>query len=203
MYTDKSKWETLSASKESSDIVKLFGIRNNILVNEAKILRIGNDTSDESEMIHMDGIFTRSTVITTKLIGERGLFICSYQGQILIREQYDDIIAYYVIDNEPNEIPKPINLLTIEKLKSIKEGQVFMTGEIENSPEGLNMSSSNIGKKLMWVAKRGTIHDWAIYAHWADKGFDFVLTQGDKVTSKDNIKKLVNCDDEALSMYRF
>ena len=63
------------------------------------------------------------------------------------------------------------------------------------------MTNSNIGKKLLWLAKRGAIHDWAIYVHWADRGFDYVLHEGDKV-SKYNVRKLIKCTDEALNMYR-
>ncbi len=85
----------------------------------------------------------------------------------------------------------------------MKPSTVFAKGEIENSPDGLFMTTSNIGKKLIWVAKRGGIHDWAIYCHWADKGEDYAREHGDKVTSERNIKMLVPCDNEALSMYRF
>ena len=85
----------------------------------------------------------------------------------------------------------------------MKPSSVFASGEIENSPDGIFMTSSNIGKKLLWIAKRGGIHDWAIYCHWADKGIEYVISNGDKVTSPQNIKKLVPCDDEAFSMYRY
>jgi hypothetical protein len=94
-------------------------------------------------------------------------------------------------------------MLTIQQLKEMKPESVFASGEIENSPDGLFMTSSNIGKKLLWIAKRGGIHDWAIYADWADKGINHVIGNGNKVTSKPNIKKLVPCDDEAFKMYRY
>ena len=93
--------------------------------------------------------------------------------------------------------------LTLQKLKDMEPGTVFAKGEIENSPEGIYMSSSNIGKKLKWVAKRGIIHDWAIYTHWAEKGYDFILKSGDKVTGENNIKKLVQCTKDAFEMYRY
>jgi len=49
---------------------------------------------------------------------------------------------------------------------------------------------------------RGSIHDWAIYVHFATNDIAFVLSQGDKVHDKENIRRLVPCDDEALAMYR-
>ncbi|HXS59740.1 MAG TPA: hypothetical protein VN703_02890 [Candidatus Sulfopaludibacter sp.] len=80
---------------------------------------------------------------------------------------------------------------------------VFATGVIENSPDGVYMTNDNLGKKLRWVAKRGRIHDWAIYIHWAEKEEDWIRDYGDKVTSPSNIKKLIPCDDAAFSMYRY
>lgn len=54
-------------------------------------------------------------------------------------------------------------ILTLEMLKAMKPHTVFATGITDNSPDGIFMTNENIGKKLMWVAKRGEIHDWAIY----------------------------------------
>ena len=94
-------------------------------------------------------------------------------------------------------------MLTLEQLKAMPPGTVFAQGEAENSPDGIYMTSYRIGDPLLWVAKRGGVHDWAIYIHWADQGRDFVISNGDKVMDKANIKKLVPCEDEAFKMYRF
>lgn len=94
-------------------------------------------------------------------------------------------------------------ILTLEMLKAMKPHTVFATGITDNSPDGIFMTNENIGKKLMWVAKRGEIHDWAIYIHWAEKGEEYVRDYGDKVTSPSNIKKLVPCDEKSFSMYRY
>ena len=93
--------------------------------------------------------------------------------------------------------------LTLEDLKEMQPFTVFATGITENSPDGIYMTNENLGKKLMWVAKRGEIHDWAIYIHWAEYGEEYVRDYGDKVTSPTNIKKLVPCDEEAFKMYRY
>lgn len=93
-------------------------------------------------------------------------------------------------------------MLTLDKLKSMEPEAIIATGTIQNHPDGLYMTNENIGKELLWVAKRGYYHDWAIYCHWADSSMDYVLTNGDKITTDSNIKKLVPCDEEALRMYR-
>ena len=94
-------------------------------------------------------------------------------------------------------------ILTLENLKSMRPGEIIASGVTRNSPEGVYMTDNDYGRKMIWIAKRGAIHDWTIYIHWESNGFDFVLSQGDKVTNKENIKKLVPCDDEALGMYRY
>jgi hypothetical protein len=94
-------------------------------------------------------------------------------------------------------------MLTLQELKDMKPGIVFAHGTTVNAPTGIYMTNEDKGRELLWAAKRGGIHDWAIYIHWADKGLKYVVEHGDKVTSPGNIKKLVPCDDEAFSMYRY
>ena len=90
--------------------------------------------------------------------------------------------------------------LTIKQLEDMPPETVFARGEIIDSPDGINMTNS--GKLLRWVAKRGRIHDWAIYCHFADKEWWEIEQHGDKVLNQNHIKKLVPSTDDALSMYR-
>lgn len=94
-------------------------------------------------------------------------------------------------------------ILTLDDLKNMEPETVFASGEVPNSPQGIYMTNNDIGRKLLWAAKRGGIHDWCIYIHWSDMGMDFVLRSGDKVMDEKNIKKLVPCDNEAFKMYRY
>ena len=92
-------------------------------------------------------------------------------------------------------------MLTLQQLKDMEPGTTFATGETIDNENGINMTRS--GQALRWVACRGGIHDWAIYIHKASWSEDEVKSNGDKVTSEHNIKKLVPCDDEAFGMYRY
>jgi len=92
-------------------------------------------------------------------------------------------------------------MLDLETLQTIPKGTIFAKGETTDDQNGINMTRS--GKQLKWIAKKGYGYDdWAIYAHWATMSDHFVETQGDKVTSEQNIKKLVPCSDEVYSKYR-
>lgn len=94
-------------------------------------------------------------------------------------------------------------MLTLEQLKSLPPESIIAQGIIENSPEGIYMTNDKIGKKLIWVAKRGVIHDWAIYVSWEENGLQYALDFGDKLYDEKHIKKLVPCTEEAFKMYRF
>ena len=90
-------------------------------------------------------------------------------------------------------------MLTIKKLKAMKQG-IFDTGEAIDGPDGINMTNS--GKMLRWVAVRGYVYDWTIYCGLAEQSESYIRDMGDKIYSRDVIKRLVACDDEALGMYR-
>lgn len=89
--------------------------------------------------------------------------------------------------------------LTTEQLREMKAG-IFAQGTCADNATGCNMTGS--GKLLRWVAVRGDIADWAIYLHFADRDWDWIRRRGDKTHSKDNIRRLVPCSEEALAMYR-
>lgn len=91
-------------------------------------------------------------------------------------------------------------MLTLQSLKDMPQHSIFATGIAEDNEEGLFLMGT--GKPLRWVAVRGGIHDWAIYAHHAYMEEEAVARIGDKVHDERNIKKLVPCDDEAFAMYR-
>lgn len=92
--------------------------------------------------------------------------------------------------------------LTIQQLKTIPPQTIFAQGTVKNHPDDVFMTTSRVGDKMVWVAKRGIIHDWAIYIHWAERGAGYAANYGDKIHSEEIIRRLVPCTDEAFSMYR-
>ena len=117
-----------------------------------------------------------------------------------------ECLQYCEYDNEDEIYDvtyKKINMLTLEQLKEMPPETVFAQGEIENSPDGIFMTDSDIGRKMIWAAKKGGVNDWAIYIHWAVRGIDYVISNGDKVTVECNIRKLVPCTDEVFKMYNY
>lgn len=89
--------------------------------------------------------------------------------------------------------------LTKEKLEQMEPG-VFAQGTVSDNAVGVNMAGS--GELLRWVAVRGAGPDWAIYIHWATSAWEYVASNGDKIYNKENVKKLIDCDGEALARYR-
>ena len=92
-------------------------------------------------------------------------------------------------------------MLTLEDLKAMPPHTIIAEGTANDSPDGLFMANTN--RPLKWVAVRGSVHDWAIYCHFADKSIDWIKKHGDKVYNEKHIRMLVPCDDEAFKMYRF
>jgi len=85
--------------------------------------------------------------------------------------------------------------ITLEDLKAMDPSTVFAFG---SSTEPILHT-----EEVNWVAKRGVVHDWAIYYHTSDKSIEWIEKWGDKCTTESVIRRLVPCDDSAFSMYRY
>lgn len=94
-------------------------------------------------------------------------------------------------------------ILTVEMLESMDPYSVIASGVVDNSPEGIFVTRYHPEEKVMWVAKRGYIHDWTIYYHWEKYEQRYVLEHGDKLFNRETIRRLVPCTDEAFLLYRF
>ena len=92
-------------------------------------------------------------------------------------------------------------MLDMKSFLKIDSGKVFDRGEIIDCPEGLHMART--GRMLKWVAVKGYADDWCVYTHFADNDWDFIRRSGDKVTGKENIQKVVPCDEDVFSCYRY
>lgn len=86
-------------------------------------------------------------------------------------------------------------MITLDYLKKMKPGSVIATGVVKD--ERL------YSEPVRWVAKRGAIHDWAIYYHLEGTDQAFIEKHGNKCISESVIKSLVPCDDDAFKWYRY
>ena len=80
--------------------------------------------------------------------------------------------------------------ITLQMLKDMEPG-IFASGEFLYD-----------GGMKKWVATRGGIWDWAIYYDLPYKTDQEVKDMGTKLHEMPKVKELVNCDEEALAMYR-
>jgi len=117
-------------------------------------------------------------------------------------------------------------VLNAKMLNDMPPDCVFATGVTTDSPTGANINGT--GRKMCWIAKRGTINDWAIYVMFVDElvttissleQFDFtrqvpeeyynhplvvatLMSIGHKLVSLTNVARLVPCEIDALELYR-
>lgn len=104
-------------------------------------------------------------------------------------------------------------MLNLETLDSLPAGEIFQTGTfVDNYEEGdgniaLCFPVSN--KIVRWVAVKGDFEkhsDWCIYCEnpheYAFRSIHDIKRRGDKIYGAKNIKKLVQCTDEAFDRYR-
>ena len=94
------------------------------------------------------------------------------------------------------EKPKKITLDVFEALPNVSP---FMAGTFVDSPEGISISDS--GDTLNWVAKKGARNDWAIYCS-KETDLEKIMKQGDKIITKESIRKLVDCTDKVFAKYK-
>lgn len=80
--------------------------------------------------------------------------------------------------------------LTLQNLKDMEPG-IFAKGEFLYD-----------GGFKKWVAVRGNIHDWAIYYGLTFDDDQKIKDWGTKLHEMPIVQSLVDCEPEALAMYR-
>jgi hypothetical protein len=83
-------------------------------------------------------------------------------------------------------------MMTLEILEAMEPHSVIATGTADNI----------YNTPIRWVAKRGFIHDWAIYYGEESQTVEQIKSYGSKVRAESIIQRLVPCDDAMLKMYR-
>ena len=147
-----------------------------------------------------------------------------------LQEKVDDLITERdklknalgeIYDIANKNVSKETRMLTVEKLKTMKQDTIFATGQGRilhpwfNNAKNIDENKETI---VNWVAIRGGYWDWAIYhsmdanlepAPYFDgdthlKATDEQIARGGaKLIKKEKIKEFVPCDDEAFKMYRY
>jgi predicted lipoprotein with Yx(FWY)xxD motif len=107
----------------------------------------------------------------------------------------------HALEKDPKTVFNPESVMTIEKFSKIEAHSPMCHGESIDNYTGINLSNSD--QKLKWVAIKGGAEDWAIYAGFTYHTYEDIARGGDKVVMEKNIRKLVPCDDEVYSRYRF
>lgn len=100
--------------------------------------------------------------------------------------------------------------LSKERYDSTPHGALISWGVIENSPDGVYMTSEHGVFPLLWTAWKGHGPDWAIYVMNFETliaNENLFMTQychdyWDKVHWKDLIARMIDADPEVLEMYR-
>ena len=93
-------------------------------------------------------------------------------------------------------------MLTLKQFIDLPDNEIFAKGIVQNNPEGVHLTNNRLNNDLMWVAKKGSANDWAVYIAWAEKGEEYTENHGDKILIKDHILRLVPCEEVVLHLYR-
>jgi hypothetical protein len=68
---------------------------------------------------------------------------------------------------------------------------------------GVFFTDKNIGRLMKRVAVKGIIPDWTMYFFRDDEmDYEEVAMHGDKLSDRDTIQRLVNCEDAVMALYR-
>lgn len=90
-------------------------------------------------------------------------------------------------------------MLTREKLNKFEPGTIFASGLDFDGENGINLW--NTGELIRWVAVRGGVDDWAVYADKASKSAESVRDFGCKL-SRGEATKLVLGNQDFCNRYR-
>lgn len=92
-------------------------------------------------------------------------------------------------------------MLTLEKLQKMEPGEIIAKGYALNQPNDVYLTDAYPGRRLRWIAVRGRIADWAIYANWDNVPDEDILTNGDKMSLM-FLNRFLEASPEAIKAYR-
>lgn len=84
-------------------------------------------------------------------------------------------------------------MFTREKLDKFEPGTIFASGLDFDGENGINLW--NTGELLRWVAVRGGVDDWAVYANKSKKTAEYIKDYGCKLSRKEATKLVIGNQD--------
>ena len=88
-----------------------------------------------------------------------------------------------------------------KKIIKENEDKIVHFGITIDNFTGINITNSN--RLIRYVVKIGQANDWAIYTGWENWSELKIAFEGDKIRSKENIRKLIKCSDKIFERYRY
>lgn len=93
--------------------------------------------------------------------------------------------------------------LNKEDFSGYAPGTIMGMGITTNDLNGAYMTDNDKGRELRYVAVKGYNNDWCIYVKWAEtSSYENVINNGDKIHGRDNIMRVVPCEEEVFKLYR-
>jgi len=84
-------------------------------------------------------------------------------------------------------------MFTREKLNKFEPGTIFASGLDFDGEDGIHLC--NTGELLRWVAVRGSVDDWAVYANKASKSAESIRDFGCKLFKHEALKLVMGSED--------
>jgi len=84
-------------------------------------------------------------------------------------------------------------MFTRDKLDKLDSGTIFASGIDFDGNDGIHLC--NTGELLRWVAVRGGVDDWAVYADKARNSAESVRDFGCKLSKREALKLVMGSED--------
>lgn len=91
-------------------------------------------------------------------------------------------------------------MLSIEEYNLLPANSIIKSGIVSNTPNGVFMVRDETIKLLRYIVFKSDFM-WTLYIGTIDKSESWLLTSGDKIISRDTIKRLVCCDENVFNLY--
>lgn len=100
--------------------------------------------------------------------------------------------------------------ITTKLLSQVSAHSILAVGIARNLPDMETVPGYEKDRLILWVAKKGGVEDWVIYARWQDEhnnkapfvAIQETISKGTKIRDKQTIEQLTPCSPAVLKLYR-